>query len=123
MRHEILFAVSLSLTLIAAVSASAQRVTDRMTSPGAGLLAPSKSDLWSPRMHTLLRTPSLVQQRVASVDTTRGDPECPMPILLPDSTREFAGIKGDALRSSDRMPMRVSSCVNRLNKAPQVRDH
>lgn len=119
MRHRVLFAVPLTLTLLAAVPVRAQSVTYRTASPSARLLAPLITDSLSARMRALglLPSPSPVAERVVFVDTTHGGPECPMPILHPDSSKQFAAIKTGPLRSSDRMPTRVSSCVNPLAKS------
>jgi hypothetical protein len=121
MRHEVLFAVPLTLTLLAVVPVGAQSVAYRTASPSAQLLAPLIADSLSARMRALglLRSPSPVAERVAFADTTHGGPECPMPILHPDSSKQFAAIKTEPLRSSDRMPTRVSSCVNPLEKSQQ----
>lgn len=121
MRHDVLCAAPLIVTLIAAVPVHAQRVTYRTESLSAGLLAPLLSDSLSARMRALglLPSPSLMADRVVFVDTMQGGPECPMPILHPDSAKQFAAIKSEPLRSSDRMPTRVLSCANPLDKRRQ----
>lgn len=116
MRKEVLFAVPLTFTLLAGVPARAQSVGYRVARPNARLLAPLISDSLSARMRALglLPSPSPAAERVVFVDTTRGGPECPMPILHPDSSKQFASINTVPPRSNDRMPTRVSSCVNPL---------
>ena len=121
MRHEVLLAVPLTLSLLAAVPVRAQSGTYRTASPSAQLLAPLISDSLSARVRALGLFPSQspVAERVVFVDTTHVGPECPMPILHTDASGQFAAMKTEQLRSSDRMPTRVSSCVNPLAKSRQ----
>jgi hypothetical protein len=122
MRHEVLFAVPLVVGLMAAAPMRAQRVTSPRASPATGVLAPLTSDSVSSRMLALglLLSPSLPTARAALGETTQGSLECPMPILRPDSAKRLSGLRGEPLHSSDRMPTRVSPCVNPLNKSGQV---
>ena len=118
MRHEVLFALPLTFTLLAAVPVRGQGVAYRAARPSARLLAPPISDSLTARVRALLSPPfpSPVGERVAVVDTAQGGAACPMPVLQPDSSRQFAAIQTGPLRSGDRMPTRASSCVNLFMK-------
>jgi hypothetical protein len=118
MRAQFLFlAVPLTAVLLA-LPAHAQRASDRLTSPGISLVPTPMSDSVSARMRAfgLLPQLPLVPGRYASVDTTRARTECPMPVLRPDSAKQFSAVKGELPHSSDRMPTIPSSCTNPLDK-------
>ena len=120
MRHRVLFAISLTFALTAANPVSAQRVTSFAAKPSAGQLTSLVSDSLYSRMRALglLPRPSLAPDRVTTLDTIRGRPDCPMPILHPDSTRRFAATAGQPLHSADRMPTQPSMCTNSLDTHP-----
>lgn len=122
MRHEVLLAFPLTFTLLAAVPMRAQGVAYRAASSSARILAPVISDTLAARVPALASLLSRwpVPESVPVVDTTHSRPACPMPILLPDSSKHFAAIKSGSVRSADRMPMRTSSCVNPLSKTWQT---
>jgi hypothetical protein len=117
MRSQSLFAVPLIAVLLA-LPAHAQRASDRLTSPGISLVPTPLSDSVSARMRAfgLLPQLPLVSDRNGSIDTTRARAECPMPVLRPDSAKQFSAIKGELPRSSDRMPTIPSPCTNPLDK-------
>ena len=116
MRHEVLFAISLTLTPLAAVPGRAQSAAYPTWGATVRRLAPLPSDSLPARIRALrpLPSPSPTTQRAVFADSAHDGPECPMPILHPDSSKQFAAIKTGPLRSSDRMPTRVLSCVNPL---------
>jgi hypothetical protein len=124
MRQEVPLAVCLTVVLAAASPVRAQGVTSRPAIP-AESQAPPTSDSLAARMRALGRLSRLsFGMDTVVVNSMHGTPECPMPILRPDSTRQFAAVTGQPLRSgrmptwttADRMPTWTSVCTNPLDK-------
>jgi hypothetical protein len=116
MRRQFLLAGPLTAMLLA-LPVHAQRTSDRLTSPGIGLVPTPMSDSAATRMRAfgLLPKLPLVADRNTHADTTRARAECPMPVLRPDSAKQFSAMKGELPRSNDRMPTIPSSCTNPLD--------
>jgi hypothetical protein len=110
------------LLLVAYVAASnglgAQGFPDRIVRSRFQNFAPVISDSSAARLRALGIVPAAAPafSRMVAVDSMPARSMCPMPVAEPDATKQYASVPVAPFRSGDRMPTRLSTCSNPLDK-------
>jgi hypothetical protein len=107
--------VLLALVLCAGSPAHAQTVTHRDTRAATRLVPSLLADSLAFRSVIAARTTGNLFAAIYTVDSLQTRSACPMPVMHPDSTRQFSALAGQALRFTDPMPVVPTTCTNPLD--------